>query len=240
MAARLHAEGGAGPDLVLIHGFGADRLGWGATAPAFQATHRVWTLELPWHGLAGPGATDPEGMAAEAAVALAALGPRVALVGHSLGGAIAALLAAGDPGRFGPVVLIAPGGLGAGLDPDFLTGFAKLETGEQALAHLRRLVVRERLITPGMAQHVLAGLAVAGSRAALADIATALLAAPSPPFPVGAHVIWGAEDKINPHDPLSVADWGDRFTLLPDTGHLPQVEAVAKVNKIIAGVLAEG
>jgi pimeloyl-ACP methyl ester carboxylesterase len=242
MPARLWPEGGTGPDLVLIHGFGADRLGWAATVPAFLPTHRVWTIDLPWHGGAGPGETDPVGMAAEVSAALAPLAGPITLVGHSLGGAIACLLCSHDPARFARPILIAPAGLGAGmwagLDRDFLTGFAELATEDAAQAHLRRLVVRDRLIAPAMAQHVLDGLADPARRQALAAIAGSLPYAGALECPDVAHVIWGSEDRINPQDPARADAWGDRFTLLPATGHLPQVEAATKVNRIIAAALA--
>jgi len=94
--ARLHRLGGGkGPDLVLIHGFGADRHSWLATAPAWFGTHRVWALELPAHGDAGPlaGPGDPAGLASSIARHLPRLKQPFALVGHSLGAAIALHLA---------------------------------------------------------------------------------------------------------------------------------------------------
>lgn len=237
--AALHHLGGEGPLLVLIHGFGADRLGWAATAPAFFATHAVWAVELPAHGAADPGAETPATIAAEVADALADLpGPR-ALVGHSLGGAVAAHVAAARPDEVSDLVLIAPGGLGADLDAGFLTGFADLRTPEAALAHLRRLVVRDRLITPAMAAHVLAHLDLPGRRAALAAQARALIAAPPPPLPHMARVIWGAEDRVNPPDPVFLAGLGTRALVLPGTGHLPQVEAAGRVNRALAGWLGQ-
>jgi pimeloyl-ACP methyl ester carboxylesterase len=242
LSALLHHLGGdlgsAAPDLVFIHGFGADRLAWGATAPAFFATHRVHAVELPAHGHAPAGATQLADIIGQVEDVLAGFHRPIALVGHSMGGALAAVHADAHPESVSHLVLIAPGGLGTSLDETFLRGFAELGSTEDALALLRRLVVRERLITPQMAAHVLEGLNVAGRRAALAAMAQAVLAAPPPPLPAMAHIIWGAQDGINPLDPVRAQDWGERLTLLPDTGHMPHVEAASKVNALLAEILA--
>ena len=42
--------GGEGPDLVLIHGFGSDRLSWAGNSPALMTVARVHSLDLPGHG----------------------------------------------------------------------------------------------------------------------------------------------------------------------------------------------
>ena len=42
--------GGEGPDLVLIHGFGSDRLSWAGNSPALMEVARVHSLDLPGHG----------------------------------------------------------------------------------------------------------------------------------------------------------------------------------------------
>ena len=44
--AALHRLGGEGPDVLLIHGFGADRLSWLALAPQLFPLATVWALSL--------------------------------------------------------------------------------------------------------------------------------------------------------------------------------------------------
>jgi pyruvate dehydrogenase E2 component (dihydrolipoamide acetyltransferase) len=41
----LHRLGGDGPDLLFIHGFGADRLSWLAVAPQLFDLASVWAVE---------------------------------------------------------------------------------------------------------------------------------------------------------------------------------------------------
>lgn len=239
MPAKLHKTGGNGPPVMLIHGFGADRLGWAMTTPALMDNHTVWLAELPAHGDAEPGSTTLEEMVADLAQRLPDADQPLSLVGHSLGGTIAAHLAGEHPNRIGKAALIAPAGYGLGVpNADFLTGFAELQTEAEALAHLRLLVARERLIVPQMAQYVLNHLNKPGRRKALADIAQAALRLTPRALPDNALVIWGADDAINRPDLDWLASLGDGAMVLPDTGHLPHVEAVSRVNRRLVEFLA--
>ncbi len=238
MAPVMHHIGGDGPAVVLIHGFGADRLGWVANSPALLDTYAVWAAELPAHGTAEPGPTTPIDIATALAEMLPETGAPIALIGHSLGGAIAAHLTALQPDRMGKTVLIAPAGLGSGaVAADFLTDFPNLQSEDEALNHLRQLVVRERLIMPQMAQYVLKHLEKPGRREALAQIAEAALSFERPALPEDALVLWGEDDTINPPDTRWLESLGDQAMLLPQTGHLPHVEAATKVNRRIMDYL---
>jgi len=42
--------GGEGPNLLMLHGFGADRLSWIGTAPALKTLVQCWVFDLPGHG----------------------------------------------------------------------------------------------------------------------------------------------------------------------------------------------
>ena len=92
----LHRLGGEGPDILLIHGFGADRLGWLAVTPHLFGEASVWAVEYAGHGTAGNDAGD--GALATIAAAIAdEIGDRLTrplVVGHSLGGTLALHLAA--------------------------------------------------------------------------------------------------------------------------------------------------
>lgn len=238
MAPVMHHIGGEGPAVVLIHGFGADRLGWVATSPALLDTYSVWAAELPAHGTAEPGPTTPIDIAQALTDMLPDSDDTIALIGHSLGGAVAAHVAALKPTRIGKVALIAPAGFGDGeVAANFLRGFPKLQSEEDALALLRQLVVRERLIMPQMAQYVLKHLEKPGRREALAQIAEAALSFMPPALPDDALVVWGEEDAINPPDNAWLTGLSNQAMVLPDTGHLPHVEAATKVNRQLVAYL---
>ena len=103
---------GPGPVAVLaLHGFGDSPQSLAYLARALHA--RGWTVHvplLPGHGrtldaLAASGAADWERASREALQPLLASGKRVAIVGQSMGAALAALLAAGEPRVVGCVWL---------------------------------------------------------------------------------------------------------------------------------------
>ena len=239
--ANLHRQGGQGRDLLFIHGFGADRFSWAANAPGLTDTATVWTLDLPGHGGASNavGQGDPATLAQAVAAELVALNGPAVVVGHSLGAAVALHLAAMVPEAVARLVLISPAGWGARLDFDFLTSFAELADPAEAQALLERLVARKRLIAPAMVAYVLQGLANPDRRAALRQVAAALLAAGPPTWPatIPVDLIWGALDDINPA-PEDLAALGATSLLhLPNIGHMPQIEAAAKVGAVLRAAL---
>jgi pimeloyl-ACP methyl ester carboxylesterase len=102
------------PTLVLVHGLGHwTQAAWDRLAPFFIETHRIVALDLP-----GFGASDRPDVRytlgyltdALAAVVEARCSGRVVLVGHSLGGLIAANYAARFADRVAKLVLIDPAG----------------------------------------------------------------------------------------------------------------------------------
>lgn len=225
----LHRLGGEGPDILFIHGFGADRLGWLAVAPQLFDEASVWAVEYAGHGTAGNDAGD--GAPATIAAAIAdEIGDRLTrplVVGHSLGGTLALHLAAEMPEGLAGLVLLAPAALAAGIDDSFIAAIPELDDPDEALDVLRRLVCRKILITPRMAGAVVAGLSPPGRRAALRQIAGALETSAPPPFPplVPFEVIWGSEDEIlAPPDP-ALPD----MQLVDGVGHMPHIEAAGDV-----------
>lgn len=105
---------GAGPPVVLLHGRGGHLETWHRTVPALAARHRVIAIDLLGHG-----GTEPRGdrytvgeLLDHVRAALDALGAWPAdLIGQSLGGWVAALLAEHDADRVRRLVLVEPAGL---------------------------------------------------------------------------------------------------------------------------------
>ena len=85
--AVLHRLGGDGPPVLLVHGFGADRFGWGANVQALVGTHTIWGVDLPGHGGAGNDVGDgsPASLARGLAGAIADLPRPLPVLAHSLG-----------------------------------------------------------------------------------------------------------------------------------------------------------
>ncbi|KJK56701.1 alpha/beta fold hydrolase [Saccharothrix sp. ST-888] len=106
LAYRVSGRPGA-PALVLLHALGEDATGWDGVAPALARHWRVYALDLRGHGRSGhPGEYSLELMRDDVLGVLDALGlDRVDLVGHSMGGVVAYLLAQEHPQRIRRLVL---------------------------------------------------------------------------------------------------------------------------------------
>lgn len=240
---------GAGdPPIVFVHGFGADLNTWMFNQPALAERHRTIALDLSGHG----GSTkvldfvlDAAGFAADIDHVLAALGiDRVHLVGHSLGGAIAAAFATSHPERVASLTLIAPAGLGAEINGDFIDGFVKMERRREAQEVLRLLVYDPDMVSRQMVEDVLRYKRLDGVTAALAAIAAEWfpngvqdqrfdLASLSMPV----QIIWGSEDRIVPAAHAQALSGRIPVHILGSTGHLPHMERAAEVNRLIMQIV---
>ena len=97
------------PTVLCIHGLGSSSASWQQFARALARDHRVLTVDLPGHG-GTPRHGRSVTMQANTRLlheVLEQLGPAM-LVGHSMGAALTALVAAARPGGVPGVVLMAP------------------------------------------------------------------------------------------------------------------------------------
>lgn len=117
---RALAAGHGDTTLVFLHGYGESILGWRAVLGSFTRHYRVLALDLP-----GFGESEAPGFAYDLPAYVAWLdtvltretrGPLV-LVGHSMGGQVAAGYTIDHPSRVVAAVLVAPAG--AGINPVF-------------------------------------------------------------------------------------------------------------------------
>ena len=92
-------ESGAGDPIVFVHGLTEDRHSWDGAVARLAGRFRCVRVDLPGHGLSPDSdAYDPGTMAAALGDAVADAGiERPLLVGHSLGGAVVTMYAAGAP-----------------------------------------------------------------------------------------------------------------------------------------------
>jgi haloacetate dehalogenase len=113
-ASYFVAQGGAGPPVLLLHGFPETHACWHRIAPALAGAHRVVAPDLrgygatraPAGGARGEGYSKRE-MAAELVALMAGLGhERFAVVGHDRGARVAFRLALDHPGRVTRVALL--------------------------------------------------------------------------------------------------------------------------------------
>ncbi len=141
---RMWLQKGEGAPRVFIHGFGADLNGWRPLLAHLPAPRPALALDLPGHGGSPlPGEASFSALVDAARTALAGEGIDAAhLVGHSLGAAVAAALAA-EPGfRALSLMLIAPAGLGPEINWAFLAGFLRARS-EASLTPWMRLLAAD-------------------------------------------------------------------------------------------------
>ena len=248
----LHVRrlGSDGPPLMLLHGFGADGSSWMTLESTLSSRARVLAVDLPGHGRSPDEVGDGrlEALCEPLSdLMLTESEARWHLIGHSLGGALAWLLAHQWPRRIASLTLIAPVGLGQGVDRDFLEQFPQVDSAARAQELLQRLVEQPRLIGRSLSAGVAAQMAVAQRRQALGEIARGIthfeqhtadsLLTASSLDAVPRMVLWGEADRLNPPDRQRLAGWGGEFHPVSQAGHLPQIEQIRSVQYLIADFL---
>lgn len=157
------------------------------------------------------------------------LEPRSSLVGHSLGGLLAARVAARRPDLVDRLGLIAPAGI----------------PGRSLLGHALPLAGALAAVRPGFAPLLLHDGVRSGPRALLsaaravvaADIRDELPAIRAPTL-----IVWGEDDRLVPSrqaEAWKAALPGARVVLLPRTGHVPMVERPDEVSALLRELLHE-
>lgn len=111
--ALLHyVQAGKGSDVVLLHGIGASIYTWRLLFPFLQTRHRVTAFDLPGFGLSCKEASRDYGLDAQSVLIKNAIEhlrlKKPALVGSSMGGAIALWMAKLYPDAFPKVLVLGP------------------------------------------------------------------------------------------------------------------------------------
>jgi pyruvate dehydrogenase E2 component (dihydrolipoyllysine-residue acetyltransferase) len=248
---RYAGAGREGDVVLLIHGYGGDRNSWLFLQEPLAAGRRVYALDLPGHGTSGKDVGDGSlDLLADAVVgvldAIGTSGSAVHLVGHSLGGSVAAAVAARDPGRIGSLTLIAPAGFGTEINAGYLRGFAEAQTRRELKPVVVQLFADESLVTRQLVDDLLAYKRLDGVDAALrtllgtlvgSDGATqridsaAAIAALGGTVPVT--VIWGGSDRIIPPVQADSVKGAVRRHVIDGAGHMPHMERAAQVQTAI-------
>jgi pimeloyl-ACP methyl ester carboxylesterase len=249
---------GEGPPVVLLHGFAASIYSWRDLIPALARQHEVVALDFPAFG----GSEVPAQLARGELPAVVTglmdhLGiARASLVGNSMGGAVAATVAATRPERVDRLVLVDAAGFIQKSQRPWLLRVAGNRAGN---AVLERLPLRRRLtvmalrqvyadpsrVTPEQVEEYLAPLSRPGMTAALASL---LASSDDSGFPELARqiraptlVLWGEKDAWIPvaqADLFVAAIPGARKVILSGCGHVPQEECADRLAPLVIQFLA--
>jgi pimeloyl-ACP methyl ester carboxylesterase len=259
-----YLEEGQGPATVLVHGLGGFAESWRHNVPELARHGRVIALDLPGFGRSGKPrrAYTLDFLAQALDRFLRALGvDTVRLVGHSLGGAVAARFALEHPGRVERLAFLGAAVPGFDLRPSWiyrtlsLPGLGEMLSSlitpricatalERCFAHpdveeIRFFVEHEyaaRASRAGRAAYLSLLRSAKGDFTVDADAYRAALSR----LGRGVLVVHGLQDRVIPvaharqvADGLGVAQprWLDRC------GHFPQIEHVAAVNAYLTEFL---
>ena len=255
---RKISYAGAGQDgevILLVHGYGGDRNSWLFLQEPLAAKYRVYALDLPGHGTSAKDVGDGTlGVLADAvtgvldAVLISGGADRAHLVGHSLGGAVALAVAAGDPGRIASLTLIAPAGFGPEINAGYLRGFADAQTRRELKPVVGQLFADESLVTRQVvddllgykrldgvdeALHTLLGLLLDGDHQRTDSIAARAAIGGTTPV----SVVWGVADRVIPAAQAESVTGAVRY-LVDGAGHMPHMERPAQVQAAIEETIA--
>ncbi|WP_280251337.1 alpha/beta fold hydrolase [Nocardia abscessus] len=264
---RYH-EAGSGDPLVLLHGSGPGVSGWanfGANLPVLAERFRCLIVDQPGFGASGrPEVYERNYLRVSAEAVLGLLDDlgleRAHLLGNSMGGAVATLLALEHPERVDRLVLMAPGGVGVNvLGPEPSEGITRLlefnaePTRERLLPWLRTMVSDPATLTDELIDTRLEAAsdpaAVAALRDAYATFADPALAEPIPLWArlrglrAQTQILWGRDDRVTPVEaallPARQIPNAD-LRVFARCGHWVQIERKSAFERAVIDFLTAG
>ena len=257
------ADESTGEPVVFVHGLGGQWQNWLENIPRVARERRVVALDLPGFGLT-PAPHDGititgYGRCVNSFCEKLGLG-RVALVGNSMGGYIAAEVAIQFPERVSRLVLVSAAGISSAdtLQAPILTAgrVASAVTTHGAARHrafasrpvsrhlsLAMVARYPRLLKPDLAYEAFfKGVGKPGFADALRASLDYDFRDRLPDVSVPTLIVWGEKDAIIPVRDANeferlISD--SRKVVMRDTGHVPMAERPAAFNDVLLGFLAE-
>lgn len=242
--AATHARGPAHISFALLHGFGATRDYWKPVIPPLTSCGYVVAYDLPGHGgsLGHRGAARTSTMA-EAVIAQIEREPHGArhLVGHSMGGAVACLVALKRPDLVASLTVLAPGGFGPAIAAGLLRRHAAAATRQELEWSLSRMR-GDGKARPEAVDAALADRSRPGATDSLVRIGETFLhgeqqgvlpLAAIASTGIGVNVLWGRRDNITPVSQALRLPAAFRVAFLENAGHSLADEQPAAVVRFI-------
>ncbi|MBV1887186.1 MAG: acetoin dehydrogenase dihydrolipoyllysine-residue acetyltransferase subunit [Parvibaculaceae bacterium] len=165
-------DAGTSP-LVFIHGFGGDGNSWIFNLDAVALDRPVFVIDLPGHGRSSKQVGDGS-VETLAKVVIGFInfigGEATHLVGHSLGGAVAAHVAKLEGDKVKSLMLVAPAGLSDNINEGFLNTFSTANSRGELKPAMLMLFQDKAQITRDLLNDTLKSLRIDGAREALSLI----------------------------------------------------------------------
>jgi pimeloyl-ACP methyl ester carboxylesterase len=229
---------------VLLHGFAGDPTTWRRTGEflAKQGFEAI-AFELPGHGSQPLTGSSIDELVTELIPKLPNPSTgKFHLIGHSLGGAFAILIAARNPERVASLTLLAPIGIGTYIDQSFLDGITSAQTIGALERELRKTTAHPLSYAKSALATMLESLPCASLRTIIGLMARngvqqLFLVPELEKTTAPVRVFFGRQDRI--------LHWQDALVLpgkvalhLFDTGHLPHWEDPSAVLPVLSSLPA--
>jgi pimeloyl-ACP methyl ester carboxylesterase len=232
MNALAYQVVGSGPPLILLHGLSGSGRWWSRNVPVFSRSFRTYSVDLPGFGESrGVRWSRLDDIADRLADWLVDEGLAQAhIAGHSLGGAVAARLAARHPDRIDRLVLV-----DAAIRPQGTRTMSRPE-------HVMRTISRGSLgFTPLLVRDLLRchprSVVAATVDALQTDWEPYLRRIDAPTL-----VVWGEHDAITPlalGQEIAAVVPSARLIILAEAGHNPMWERAEAFNAEVLRFLAD-
>ena len=231
--------------IVLLHGFAGDARGFSGLSDRLAPRRRTIAFDLPGHGRA----LDWPRIGGAGAAARAVAGsldvmevPRAHVVGHSMGGAAACLLALKAPERVASMTLLAPGGFGTEINHALLRHFASAR--EASVIHLlfEQFFGPDFVLPPLVVRQAAEWRAHPGVVEPLVEIVKSLLDGPRQQvlplediaaLGIPVRLVWGTSDKVLPVTQARDVPGVFGVHVFDRMGHMPHLERTEAVARII-------
>ena len=252
MALFARELGRGSETIALLHGFGGSHAAWTHIQERLADDVATLAYDLPGHGasLSYPEAGSAK-VAAQALLAdFATRGlERVHLVGHSMGGAVAALMGIMEPDRVASLTLLSPGGFGSEINHRLLTRYAAAREEAALRGCMEAMYGWMSPVSDAAIADTLAARAAPGAVEKLVAIAAGLVRddrqgllprdrLEALDMPVS--VVWGGLDNVLPARQAQGLPWQFAVHLFPDLGHMLPGEAPDEMLAIIQRTARNG
>ncbi|PLK72395.1 alpha/beta hydrolase [Rhizobium sp. TH135] len=254
--AEVRHMSSAKPPLVLLHGFGGIGAAWEPVLRRLDADLSLVVYDLPGHGRS----LDADGIGHAGVMARAILGDidrrgisSFHICGHSMGGAIASLIALKASDRVCSLTLLAPGGFGPEINHEALRRYGSAVGLEDLALGLVEMSAPGSMIDAAGLERLADARRLPGATQRLMEILNSFLVytdgrigqgtLPVSSFEglsVETRLLWGTEDPILPVRQAESIWATTEVTLIEAVGHMLIDEAPEAVALAIAAAVEAG